>query len=266
MNDDGEHTVYCTPQLGFFDPNMSKFNELAIHSVACPAKVPQHLANYVRLPSGPIDHDDLDVQWIWSMEKIRTLDHITTEMYKLNVADLMNYIVDTEGLAFNKPDLDWLEELTDHQMALRILAQIRPVILNHHFNQNGDVFIRQALNAYTNAKLCDVGTLLELEDIRKAARKHQHRGPRHFRGFRRNGPHYRGPNIQAWPMPNLARRRYGGFINGRPISVHEPELGAVDPHKTLNKAKEPATTINPVKCEQPETGSPIELEQGNFQS
>ena len=245
--------------MGFYDANMLKLNDLAIYAISCPAQVPAHLMDYVRFPSRAAEQSDLELNWIWAMDKIRVMDHVTTELYKLDVEELQRKTLEETDGAFQNPDLDWLESLTDHLLTVRILAQVRPVIFDVQFQTQGDAFIRQALNAYTNAKLCGEGTLEELADIRSTV------SPKPFwRGNKRHGwnrrSRFQGVNVQAWPMPNMRALRWGGQINGRPIGNRPVVHGPVNPYETLKRATMATPSIAPPATEL--SDDEIEHDQG----
>ena len=227
-------TVYSTPQPGFFSESMIKLNELVIHAIACPPRIPLHMVNKLHLDV--VSEETQDLKWVWGMEKIRFFDHVTTEMLKLDVTDIKEQLQTAESQAFGAWDSTWLEGFSNAAMVLRILYQFRPVILQDMPN-NGDVYIRQAINAFEDAKSCSMGTLEELTAIRELTNKNNGlRG--HFGGrcgrrpFRKN--FYEGLNIQAWPMPTPGKRwrRYG------PVgpSVNHPVQ--LNPYDILNKASD----------------------------
>ena len=235
--------VYSTPQPGFFSESMIKLNALVIHAIACPPRIPIQMVNQLHLD---VEAEDVqDIKWVWGMEKIRIFDHVTTEMLKLDVTELKETLQHADDKSFGAWDSSWLEGFSNAAMALRILYQARPVILQDM--NNGDVYIRQALNAFEDAKLCPVGTLEELTVIRDTANK-----PNGYRGrfggrfgrrpFKKD--FYEGLNIQAWPMPAQGKRwrRY----NPMGPNVNHPVQ--LNPYDILNKAsgKKPEVKEEPV--------------------
>ena len=234
VTDDGLQTVYSTPQPGFFCESMIKLNELVIHAIACPPKIPIHMVNKLH---PDVESEDVQaIKWIWGMEKIRFFDHVTTEMLKLDVSPLKAKLQKADDKAFGSWDASWLEDFSNEALVLRILYQVRPVILQN-MAKNSDAYIRQAINAFEEAKLCPMGTLDDLQSIRDTANKNN--GPikgRYCGGARRpfKKPFYEGLNIQAWPMPTTGRRwrRYGPF-GGE--ANHPVQL---DPFEVLNKNKD----------------------------
>ena len=234
--------VYSTPQPGFFCENMLKLNELVIQAIACPPKIPIHMVNKLHLDVEAEKTQDL--KWIWGMEKIRFFDHVTTEMLKLDVQDLKEALQQADDKAFGSWDSTWLEGYSNEALALRILYQVRPVILEN-MAQNSDAYIRQALDAFENAVVCPMGTLEELTKIRETADRRN--GPQRGRfcgGVRRpyKKPFYEGLNIQAWPMPAQGRRwrRFGPVGAVGPMTNHPVQL---NPYQVLNnneEAKKPA--------------------------
>ena len=232
-------TVYSTPQPGFFCESMLKLNELVIQAIACPAKIPIHMVNKLHLDVEPEEIQDL--KWIWGMEKIRFLDHTTTEMLKLDVLQLKDQLKNAETKAFGAWDSTWLEDCANETLVLRILYQVRPVILDN-MAQNSDAYIRQAIDAFENATACPMGTLEELTMIREAVNRRN--GPQRGRfgprfGVRKpfNKPFYEGLNVQAWPMPAQGRRwrRFGPVGAAGAMTNHPVQL---NPYNVLNKNKE----------------------------
>ena len=240
FNDEGLKMVYSTPQPGFFCENMLKFNELVIHAIACPPKIPIHMVN--KLHPDVNSEEIQTLQWIWGMEKIRLLDHVTTEMLKLDVGKLKDQLQTADNKAFGAWDNEWLEGFSNEALVLRILYQVRPVILQN-MAQNSDAYIRQALNAFEDAKLCSTGTLEELTLIRETVSKRNgpnrgRCGGRFRRPFKKN--FYEGLNIQAWPMPSQGKRwrRYGPV--GFSPANHPVQL---NPYNILNKVPAVKTEV-----------------------
>ena len=227
-------TVYSTPQPGFFSESMIKLNALVIHAIACPPSIPIEMVNKLHLDA--VSEETQNLKWVWGMEKIRVFDHVTTEMLKLNVTDLKDSLQHADDKSFGAWDSSWLEGFSDAAMVLRILYQVRPVMLQDMPN-DGDVYIRQALNAFDEAKLCPVGTLEELTEIRETANKNNgYRGRFGGRFGRRpfKKDFYEGLNIQAWPMPAQGKR-WRRFNQVGPSVNHPVQL---NPYDILNKASE----------------------------
>ena len=223
-------TIYSTPQPGFFCENMLKFNELVIQAIACPPRIPMHMVNKLH-PDAETEQIQ-DLKWIWGMEKICFLDHVTTEMIRFNVVELKEALQNANDRSFGAWDDCWLQNFSEEAFVLRILYQVRPVILQN-MAEKSDAYIRQAINAYQEAKRCEPGTLEELDTIRKAVNKYQ-KGERCGGRFYGRKPFrkafYEGLNVQAWPMPSQGHqwRRY------EPVNHPVP----LNPHEILDKAKD----------------------------
>ena len=228
MFEDELKPVFSTPQPGFFNENMLKLNELVIRAIACPPTVPIHMVNKLRLE---VDSESiLDLQWIWGMDKIRVFDHESTEMIKMDTKPLKRKLLKADSKAFGSFDEDWLLGFSDEALVLRILYQLRPVILQN-MAAKSDAYIRQAINAFEQAIVCQPGTLEEFDQIRKAASSNHHgRGNRCFGHGRRpfTKPFFQGMNIQAWPMPVNNRNRWQRY---GPVQGAEP----LNPFETLKK-------------------------------
>ena len=240
---DGElRTVYSTPQPGFFCESMLKLNDLVIHAIACPPKIPIHMVNRLHLDVNPDETQEL--KWVWGMEKIRVFDHVTTEMLKLDVTDLKERLQQAENQSFGAWDTTWLADFSDEALVLRILFQVRPVLLQN-MARNSDIYIRQALNAFEDAKVCKVGTLEELATIRETANNQNgYRGRFGGRFGRRpfKKDFFEGLNIQAWPMPNHGKR-WRRFNQVGPSMNHPVQL---NPYNILNKVTENKPEVMPI--------------------
>ena len=230
--DDVQHTIYSTPQPGFFSENMPTFNDIVIDAIACPPTLATYRANKLQIHGEMLPTHEWDLQWTSVMDKIRIYDHVTTEMLKFEVADLLEFIGTMEKPPFGEFDQDWLASLTDQEMAVRILYQVRPVILDANFARVGDIYVRQAVNAFDDAKVCSVGTLEELEKIRQGLpNKNSYRGRFNRRNHGKRPFYFGGMNIQQWRMPNNRSRPWYMRNNFNEDNTR------IDPIKTLTKDK-----------------------------